>query len=236
MYKADWKKYIITFVITAGLFATAFFVSNMLNGEKVKELQSAQDRVSIDILSSEMQFSLLSEASCENVGNSSLSSELTSLGTKVSFAEQQFKYNSDEVIWLKKNYSLLEMKDYLLTKKIADRCKTKPVSILYFYSNVDGECDDCKKMGYVLTELHNKYPSLRVYSFDYDLNLSALQTLISLHKVRNTLPAFIVDGKTYQGFRNVEDIEKIFPELAALKEKAESAVATSTKPMNKPIK
>jgi hypothetical protein len=236
MYKIDSKKYIITFLITAGLFATAFFVSNMFSGEKVKELQSAQDRVAIDILSSEMQFSLLAEASCENVGNSSLSTELSSLGTKVAYAENQFQSNSDEVKWLKKNYSLLEMKDYLLTKKIADRCKTKPVSILYFYSNIDGQCNDCKKMGYVLTELHNKYPGLRVYSFDYDLDLSALQTLISLHKVKKELPALIIDGKTYQSFKSVEDVEKLMPELAILKEKADAAAAAKAATSTKTVK
>ena len=56
----DWKKYLIVFFITVGLFATAYYLSEYFGGKKVEELKSIQDKIAIDILSSETQFSLLS--------------------------------------------------------------------------------------------------------------------------------------------------------------------------------
>ncbi|MCI0542175.1 hypothetical protein L0Y69_00250, partial [bacterium] len=69
MYNIDWKKYIYVLAITAAIFGTAFYASGRLNSAKIDELRAIQDRIAIDLLSSEMQFSLLEEVSCEAIGN-----------------------------------------------------------------------------------------------------------------------------------------------------------------------
>lgn len=238
MYKADWGKYFIVFLITLGIFGTAFYASSRLNNKKLEEIQTIQNRVSIDILSSETQFALLSESSCETVGDSSLSKDLDSLGAKLSYAEDNINStgsNQEDIVWLKKNYALLEMKDYVLMKKLARQCEEKPVYILYFYSNKDGVCADCQKEGIVLTELRRKYPGLRVYSFDYDLELPAQKTLLTLYKIKNTLPALVINNKAEYGFKSVEDIETLVPELKDLTEEslATTTAATTTKAAKK---
>ncbi len=236
MYKADWKKYFIVFLITLGIFATAFYVSIRLNDKKLEEIQTIQNRVSIDILSSETQFALLSESSCETVGDSSLSKDLDSLGAKLSYAEDNINSNQEEILWLKKNYALLEIKDYVLMKKLAQKCAVKPVYILYFYSNKTGVCEDCEKEGIVLTELRRKYPGLRVYSFDYDLDLPAQKTLLTLYKLKDApLPALVINDKTEYGFKSVEDIELLVPESKNLTEEglATTTAATTTKGVKK---
>ena len=92
------------------------------------------------------------------------------------------------------------------------------MTVLYFYSNA-GNCADCDKAGYALSYLHNTYPALRVYSFDYNLGLGALQTLIKIANVPNTLPAFVINGELSHGFTSLADFEKLFPK---------GALATST--------
>ncbi len=216
MHTADWKKYFYVFLVTVAIFLTAFFVSDTLGNKKIQDIQTMQNRVSIDILSSETQFALLSESSCETVGDTSLSKDLDSLAAKLSYAEVSLNSNKEDVLWLKKNYSLLEIKDYVLMKKLSERCKVKPVYLLYFYSNANGSCPDCQKQGVVLTELRKKYPGLRVYSFDYDLDLAALKTLVSLYKIQPELPAIVIHQRAEYGWKSVEDMEKIMPELATL--------------------
>ncbi len=216
MHSVDWKKYFYVFLVTGAIFLTAFFVSNTLGNKKIEDIQTMQNRVSIDILSSETQFALLSESSCETVGDTSLSKDLDSLAAKLSYAEVNLNSNKEDVLWLKKNYSLLEIKDYVLMKKLSDRCQVKPVYILYFYSNRAGACPDCQKEGIVLTELRKKYPGLRVYSFDYDLDLSAVKTLESLYNVQPELPAMVIHRSVQYGWKSVEDMEKVMPELATL--------------------
>ncbi len=226
----NWKKYIFTFIITGAIFATALYASNYFSEKRLSEVKSIQDKIAIDILSSETQFSLLEASSCKFVSTSSLSSELSSLEEKLSITEEERGADDSEVQAVKRYYSLLQIKDYLLMQKIAEKCKTSPLSIVYFYSNT-GNCPDCEKEGYVLTRIRQDYPQVRVYAFDYNLDLSALQTLISINKIEARLPALMINEDVYYGFQDVEDLEKNIPELKALKASlmASSTTATSTK-------
>jgi hypothetical protein len=216
---------LLAFVISAAIFATGFYVSNSVNKLRLNEIQNIEQQIAIDTLSVETQFDLLSRLSCENVSESTeLSSELNSLTTRLDYAEAQLGSENPTVIELKSQYSLLEIKDYLLMQEVAQKCGLKPVFVLYFYSN-QGDCEACDSAGNVLTYLRETYPTLRVYSFDYHLNVGALQTLLGIYKIKNTLPAFVVNGKTTYGVSDLASIEKILP----MAELATSTSATGKK-------
>jgi hypothetical protein len=220
--------YVIALLITILIFATAFYASNYFNNQRIADIRATQDDISTDILSLETQFDLLQEHSCSNVGeNTILPSEMTSLGNQLSYMEAQGSSNQAEITRLKSLYSLLEIKDYLLMQQLAAKCNLKPVFILYFYSN-RGDCSNCEKQGYALTALTETYPELRVYSFDYNLNVGAIQTLISVDTVANNLPALVINKQVYHGYQSVADIQKILPQLATLTKSATSTTATST--------
>src|SRR3990167_6575732 len=219
---AKWKNYGVAFIITSAIFATALYASNYFNNRRIADIRTTQDNISIDILSLETQFELLAEHSCKDISeNSVLSKEIRPLADRLSYLEAQSSVDEGELLRLKRYYSLLQIKDLLLMKKVAQKCKLKPVFILYFYSN-EGDCKDCENQGYVLTALSEKYPQLRIYSFDYNLDISALQTLLSISSVENTLPALSINDKMYYGFRNIQDIEKVLPQLATLDKAASS--------------
>lgn len=226
----NWKKYILTFIITCAIFATVLYTSNYFSEKRLSEVKNIQDKIAIDILSSETQFSLLEASSCKFIGSNTLSGEISSLEEKLAITEQDRGADDNEVQSVKRYYSLLQIKDYLLMQKIAEKCKTSPLSIVYFYSN-KGDCADCEKQGYVLTRIRQDYPEVRVYAFDYNLDLSALQTLISINKIENKLPALMINEDVYYGFQDTSDLEKNIPELKALKASlmASSTTATSTK-------
>lgn len=222
-----WKKYLYSFLITVIIFTTAIFLSNFFAQKKLDEIRNIQDKIAVDILSSETQFSLLEESSCKDIGPGTLSTELGNLEERLSYTEGQRGHDDPEVQTLKRYYSLLEIKDYLLMNRIREKCNKTPLSIIYFYSS-DNTCDDCEKEGFVLTRLRETYPDLRVYSFDYNIDLSAVKTLISINKLKNDLPALVIKDKTYYGYQSIEDLEKAIPELKALKN-ATSTTATTTK-------
>lgn len=220
----DWKKYTIVLFITTTIFITGLWFSNYLNNKKIEQLKSIESTISLDLLSSEVQFSLLEEQSCKDISTSVLSKELNSLADKISYSESNIGTDNNDVISLKKYYSLLEIKDYLLMKKITERCGQKSIFVLYFYKN--DNCEDCTKQGYVLTSLREKYPNLRVYSFDYKIDNPAIKAMISIYNVPDNLPALVINGKVHSGFKSVEEIEKTFPEL-------EKSVKTTTKTSTK---
>lgn len=229
----NYKKYLIAFGITAFIFGIAVYVSNLLGEKKLEDVRAIENRVALDILSSETQFALLEETSCKDIGPGFLSKELGSLGEKLTYAKEVTGFNTQDLEYLKRSYFLLEIKDYLLMKRLTTKCGVKPTFILYFYSTQD-RCADCEKMGYVLTALRDKYPDLRVYSFDYYYDLEAIKTLISIYKTKPDLPALIINRETIYGFHTVEELETTIPalkELAAQLKSLESK-ATSTRESN----
>jgi hypothetical protein len=211
---------LIALGITLALAGTVAFTINYLNRARIAELSAIEAQLSIDTLSLDTQFSLLESAPCDSAASSTvLTSELADLGDRLSYTESQLGSDNAQVIRLKEQYSLLEIRDYLITKELAAACGTKPVTVLYFYSNM-GDCSECDKAGYALSYLHATYPALRVYSFDYNLDLGALKTLIALDKIQNNLPAFVINGKHFYGFTSLADLERQFPK---------GALATTTK-------
>ncbi|MBU6214392.1 hypothetical protein KGM48_00915 [Patescibacteria group bacterium] len=213
------RNLLISLGLTIAIIGTIAFAVNYLNSARIADLSTIEDQISIDTLSLDTQFSLLEATPCDNATSSvTLISSLGDLGNRLSIAESQLGTNNQQVIRLKEQYSLLEIRDYLITKQIATACGTKPATVLYFYSNA-GDCADCDKAGYALSYLRSTYPTLRVYSFDYNLNLGALKTFIAILKVENAFPAFVINGKHSYGFTSVADLEKQFPK---------GALATST--------
>ena len=214
----DWKKYLIVFLFTLGLFFSASYLSNYFNSKKIGQLKLIQDKIAIDILSSETQFSLLSELSCKNVSTSSvLGSELGELGRKLEWGQENLG-KSDEVMYLRKYYSLLQIKDYLLMKKISSRCGVKSAFILYFYTTIEN-CSECEREGVVLSKLRDKYPELRVYSFDYSTDLSAVKAMLQIYKIEDTkLPALVIDDDVLTGFHSIEEVESKIKESFKLQE------------------
>lgn len=225
---ARWGSYLIAFLITAFIFATALYASNYFNDRRIADIQATQDNISIDILSLETQFDLLAAHSCRDISeNSVLSREIQPLAQRLSFLETQPGVNEAELDRLKRYYSLLQIKDLLLMQRVAEKCDLSPVFILYFYSN-KGDCKDCEAQGYALTGLAEKYPQLRIYSFDYNLGLSALQTLIDINQVDSALPALVMNDSTVYGLHTISEIEELVPQLETL-QKATSTAATTTK-------
>ncbi|MFZ2167888.1 MAG: hypothetical protein WAV50_03405 [Minisyncoccia bacterium] len=213
------RNVLIALFITIVLAGTVAYAVNYLNDIRISELAAIEDQLAIDTLSLDTQFSLLESAPCDSAASSTaIISGLADLGNRLAYAEDQLGTDNPQVLRLKQQYSLLEIRDYLITKQLALACGTKPVTVLYFYSNA-GDCSECDKAGYALSYLHSTYPSLRVYSFDYNLDLGALKTFITINKVADTLPAFVINGKRSYGFTTLTDLEKQFPK---------GALATST--------
>lgn len=223
----DWKRYLIVFFITLGIFLTAIYLSNYFNNRKLNQLKSMQDKISIDILSSETQYTLLSEMSCKNVSGSALSGELAELGQKIEWGQNNLSTKNEELTYLKDYYSLLQIKDYLLMKKISNRCGKKAAFVLYFYTTAQN-CSECEKESLVLSTLRNKYPDLRVYSFDYSTDLSAVKAMLSIYKIKDTaLPALVIDDNLMTGFQSIEDVEKQVKASFKLQEAKPEDVADS---------
>ncbi len=220
----NWKKHFLVFFITILIFLSGFFFSNFFLGKKIVQATNLQQDLILDILSLETQFSLLTEMPCKGWDESILTEQLQVIGQKLSEIGGRLGENNPDFIRFKKYYSILEIKSWLLLKKSIQNCKLNLVPIFYFYGS-EKECGQCQDQSFLLGYFHEKYPSLRIYSFDYNLGLGVLQTLKSMYSLKKDLPIIIVNGKVYYGFQNKEAIEKILKEYL-LENQIESATST----------
>lgn len=204
---------LLALIITSAIVGTVAYAVYVLNQQRVAEISELQSRLATDTLSVDTQFALLEEAPCEYLSeNNTLSREVSELGSRLAVAETQLGNDNERVIELKKQYTLLQIRDYLLTKRLADACDVDPTVVLYFYSNQPGACEDCDRAAAGLSFLHDTNEKLRVYSFDYDLDLGALRTLIAVEKVQPNFPAFVIEGTPVYGFTDLDAFRDYFPE------------------------
>ena len=221
--KINFKKHFLVFLTTLLIFSAGFFLSNFLVEKKMAKIAGLQENLSVDILSLETQFSILSQAPCKNLNESTLTKKLYDISQKLNSISTTLGRNNPDFLRLKKFYSILEIKHWLLLKRAAKECRLDLVSIIYFYSDKK-TCPRCSDQGYILSYLRKKYPSLRIYSFDYDLDLSALQALKSIYNLKKELPVLIVNDKPYYGFKSKKELKEILGEYIKIdfpKEKPE---------------
>jgi hypothetical protein len=214
-------------VITIAIFSTAFYVSYFFSQKRVDNVKSIQDSIAIDVMSTETEF-LLKEVSCSNEGASGVVKKLNELADKLTYTESKLGGDDEQVVYLKKYYSLLQIKDYILGKQTADSCgeAKRPIYMMYMYSNQRDMCEDCQKQAAVLAGLRDIYPELRVYTFDYDLDLAPLDTIKKIYKTRAEFPILIVEDKAYYGLKSLEELKTLLPDT--LKE-ATTTVSTANK-------
>lgn len=225
--KIDYSRYLISLIITIAIFVTAFYVSNFFNSKKINTINNIGDNIAIDILSNETQF-LLKEISCTDDNFNPVAGQINELGDKLTYAESQLGNDNDRVQYLKKYYSLLQIKDYIIGKKIVDKCgkAKKPIFVIYMYPS-KSDCTDCGKQAVILAELRKIYPELRVYTFDYHLDLMPVQTLKTIYNISATatFPILVVEDKAYYGYKDLPELRSLLPDTLKV---ATSTLATST--------
>lgn len=222
MNNFSWKQYVFVFIITAAIFAVAFWASGFVSNRKIEQLQNMQQQISLDILSTETRYALLGSTACKyTVHNEEfeqgLNQELNELARRVKYLESELEEGNATVLNVKKQYNLLQIKDYLLRRDMNERCGDQVVSLLYFHEK---DCKECQKQTLILDELHEKYPEVRTYWLDRDLGTPAMDTLLTVFDVIEA-PTIVIGSEKIQDFANLEELETRLPQWLVEKKQAE---------------
>lgn len=230
--RIDPQKYIFVFVCAVLIFACGFFLANFISKRNLQSIDQLQQNLRIDILSLETQFSILTQAPCENLNESTLTQELYDIALQLTAVGNNVGKDNPYYLQLKKYYSILEIKHWLLLQKAKKECGLPLTFVIYFYADKK-TCPSCEDQGYLLTFFRKKYPDLRVYSFDFTLELAALDALKSIYQTQpnEPLPLIIINREVLSGFQNKEQLEKTLGKYIKIEpetEQATSTISTST--------
>jgi cell division protein FtsB len=204
MSRALYRLVVAAFIAVV-LFILGFMLGSQVVQSKISQLQDTQNAIQVDTLSLEIESQLQSENPCSSANLEALGHRLEQLGPKLDFLEGQARDNT-ELASLKKYYSLLEIKHWLAIKGLNKNCNKNFAPILYFYSN--NGCNKCSVQGSVLLTEKEKNPRLMIYSFDVDLDLSAIKILKTEYNI-NSVPAVVIFDKKYEGLQDANELGAI---------------------------
>ncbi len=227
----NYRRYIVALVLTAMIFTTGFLASSFLTSKKLENIQAVEDNISLSILASETENDIIREASCDNQDSknqTTLTREIGDLAEKLSILENT-NQDDDRILTAKKRYTILLIKDYLLSKKAAENCNKKPTFVIYFYGNAD-VCPQCVATGLALTSLRADYEKMRVYSIDYNLDLPIVKTFGNIYGIKaDQLPAIVIDKKVYVGLGTKVDIDRLLSKEIKNQTSTTTSRTTNTK-------
>lgn len=203
------KYYFMTFVITTMIFLIAFLLGFFVNSLNYSGTLNDLSDMKSDLLRYDLQYKLLGEYPCEYVDDMSpIGGEYEEIRFRIAKLENELGKYDERVLTLKEYYSLLEISDFLYFSDLNRKCGTNYDLILYFYSNDKDRCPSCEKQGLVLDVVYQENEGIRIYSFDYDLDMTEINILKDRYKV-NSVPSIVINGKLYSGFNDIDKVRAL---------------------------
>jgi hypothetical protein len=137
--------------------------------------------------------------------NISLQKRFTELGyywEKLPFRIEEYERDntiSDEYSALKKEYTLLSIRTWILARNHYQKCNSEIKQGLYFYSKT---CTDCVKQGEQLDKLNSLLTTsgkkVMIFTIDFDSDQEIISSIKKHYKINST-PAIIINDKVFQG-------------------------------------
>ena len=205
-------KYIIAGVITLGIFLLGLFLGLAIEGKRVNYIESLSRKQNLEFSSLQLQYAFIDELSQEknclavqktfehNINN------LESTRIRLENFDRDSKINKNEFEILKNEYTLAQIRYWLLAQRTKKLCGNDVVSILYFFSDVK-ECPDCEKQAFVLTYLKKKFKDkLLVFSFDSKFEDEPMIPLLKKTYDITNYPTIVIEGKPKINFQDKDTI------------------------------
>lgn len=203
------SKYAIVFGMTITIFLFGLLVGSVFTSQKLADVRDLQDGLRSDTLDLEVVYTLLEQNPCEYVNMSLLVEDLQDVAERVDYLEGELGKDDENVLRLKKYYSLLQLRQWLFEERVRAECAQNKTVVLYFYDNEPGACPNCEEQGFILSYLRKKYPEqLSVYSFDVKTESEAVQAVIRRYGI-NSVPTVVLNEELLTGFQSTEQLEEL---------------------------
>jgi len=203
------KYYFMTLIVTTLIFSVAFLFGWYVNEKSYSESFNQLNEIKTGLLRYDLQYKMLGDYPCEFIlDGSPIKTEFEEIRLRIATLEREKGKDDPSVINLKKYYTLLELSDLIYYEDVNKKCGSDYDLIYYFYSNDKEKCPSCEKQGFILDYIYNNDKNIKVYSFDYDLDLMELDILKRKYSVNN-VPSIIVNGELLSGFSEKEEIESL---------------------------
>ena len=196
------KKFTYAFLLTTLVFILGLMLGSNLSEKKLGIAMNIVDDLKTNMADIELVNYMFGEDPCNN---EQILNKLTDMlgreESKITYLENEIGRRNKKVIKVKRDYTTLLLRHYLLVKKLKHMCNVNYSIILFFYSNEDKYIDKCKKQGYILDYIRKQDNNVRLYAIDVDLELESVNILKERYNI-TSVPNLVINGKRYDEFVN----------------------------------
>lgn len=212
--KISKNKYFFAFLITLVVFTLGLLLGLVIENKRVNYIEMQDEKQKQDFSSLQLQYQVIDafgeEKNCEAIKKSfdMNSQNLENIRNKLETYSRDSNLNKKEFDLLKREYTLAQVKFWLLTKKTKSLCNINSATVFYFYGD-SKNCPKCGDQAVVLTYLKDKFGS-NILNFVFDSQLTDEPVIDLFKRVYNIqkYPTLIINEKKMEGFIPKETILK----------------------------
>lgn len=180
--KINWVRILLSFLIATFLFFLGLLLGFISRGYVSQSSTDLAQSVRNDISNLETAYLLQQDFPCSLQLIDTTSQRLDSLGDLITLLETKKGKFSSDVLELKKLYTVLEVRHFILTEKRNEQCGGKNNIIFFFYSNEEKCQSEVEQTSFILKYVKNKHPEVNIYSFDINLDSDIVKILKTEYK------------------------------------------------------
>jgi len=201
------RRYFLAFIIGTAIFLIGFGITYAISYLEFQRVTNMQGPLSYSIFQEKLKYSFFNKSLCSEESFLDVSKELAFQGRIIDDLEKKLGKNNENVIFRKKFYSLIEVEHLEFIEIRNKQCNESINTITFFYSNEQKDAKASEDAGELLNVLSSKYPSLKIYSFDINLDSDLVKQLMQMHKVTKSPSVVINEKKLIESPKNTKEIE-----------------------------
>lgn len=205
------RPYLVAGTVSFVIFAVGFLLGSIMINLQMEDLKLEMDKNELELRNIQLEMVFLdmmkNDSICpylkERIGY--IDRKAWELGNKLVTPDV---LNEKYFDIIKRRYSISLIEDWLFSKELGSRCETNRLNVLYFF---EIDSDSCKSEGYILDYLVQKDEgnNLHIFSIDKNLDEPVIQIIVSSYNI-TSVPAIVVNGKKYEGFKTKDELTSIF--------------------------
>ena len=207
------RRYFLAALLTLMIFVLGLMLGLVIEAKRLAYIQQQAKQQELDFLSLQLQYQYVDqlgqEKNCPAVAKTfdAAIESLEMARTRLESYTQNANINREEFKLLQTDYTLAQIRYWLLAKRTRNLCHTEFAITMYFFSD-DKDCPQCNEQSFVLTYLKKRLKDKLLNFVIYEKQNEPMVDILKKTYNITEYPTLIVEDKKFQGFTPKEEILK----------------------------
>ncbi len=184
----------------------------IIEGARTSYLEEFNTKQGLDYNSLQLQYQFIDqlgqEKNCEAISKTfdNAVESLEDARVRLEGYNQDATLNKEDFDSLKREYTLAQLRYWLLARKTRDLCNMELSTILYFYSTEE-KCPECEQQAFILTYLKKRFKDrLLNFALDGDYDKEPMIQILKKTYDINQFPTIVVNDEKFEGLTDKDTV------------------------------